>query len=142
MIARHLCAIGGLALVLGCAPVRGPDTTWIATHLLFGFSKPDATLVTHAQWQRFVDEQVSPRMRSGFTVIETTGQWYDEDAGLSVREPGRMLLVLHRGSDNDERNIAQVADEYKRQFQQQSVLRWDSPARVTEATSTAAEPAR
>src|SRR5262245_66552116 len=93
--ARRACALLlPIALaVSACALQPGPTSdhaplalstrgeAWVRTELYFGLSIPPgadgspAGRVTDEEWQRFVDEEISPRFPDGLTIQEAGGQW-------------------------------------------------------------------
>lgn len=89
--------------------------------LYFGRSRPGGE-VSDAEWRSFVDDVVTPRFPDGFTVLQGRGQWRDGQ-GAIVSEPSTLLIVLHDGGAESTRSIGEIADEYRRRFAQQSVLR-------------------
>lgn len=81
-----------------------------------GGNIPDAGTVSNAMFADFVDNVVSDLL-PGFTITNGTGYWQGE------KEVVRILTVI---SDDDDRQTLSVcnliAEMYKRQFRQQSVL--------------------
>src|SRR5438270_11145645 len=67
------------------------------TELLFGMSRPDGGAVSDQEWQAFVDDTVTPRFPSGFTIIDAVGQ-YKESSGKIAHERAKILLLLHDGT--------------------------------------------
>lgn len=139
----RLCTLSA-ALLFGtlaaCVPTAGPSSSPVpaahaaaATHvrdeLYFGLRKPDAALVSEAEWQAFVDSVVTPRFPEGLTVLAGYGQYQPEGRPL-VREPARVLILVHGGGPGVERHIRQVAAIYCRRFQQDSVMRVTAPVSV------------
>ena len=89
--------------------------------LYFGRSRPGGS-VSDAQWQAFVDDVVTPRFPDGFTVLQGQGHWRD-GRGAIVTEPSTLLIVLHDGDAEATRMLDEIADDYRRRFAQESVLR-------------------
>jgi hypothetical protein len=94
----------------------------VREELYFGMRKPDATLVTEAEWQAFVDSVVTPRFPEGLTVLTGYGQ-YQADGEPLVREPTKVLILIHRGGPDAERRIREIAALYCLRFDQKSVMR-------------------
>jgi hypothetical protein len=121
--------LSGLPACTGTLP---PPATHVAVEshvrdeLYFGMRKRDATLVTEAEWQAFVDTVVTPRFPQGLTVLTGDGQWHPQ-AGPLVREPTKILILIHRGGPDAERRIREIATIYCRRFDQQSVMRVRDP---------------
>ncbi len=103
------------------APVRRMDRL----ELLFGTSRADGTSVTRAQWQAFLDAEVTPRFPDGFTVLEGPGQWRGGDGRLT-REQAHILVVGHTRNATTEGSIEAIRASYKAQFEQESVMRVNS----------------
>jgi len=100
------------------------------TELFFGLSKPDGSKVTNADFQDFVDEEVTPRFPEGLTVLTGRGQ-FEETSGTVIKEGSKVLILLYTFSNRSNRDIDEVREAYKYRFQQQSVLRVDSRSCVS-----------
>ena len=100
------------------------------TELFFGRAKSDGTTVTDAEWQRFLDDEVSTRFPDGLTTLFGSGQFRDADGG--IRREGAILLVLlyPDGQRDSSRRVEEIRDAYARAFQQESVLRVDDTAQA------------
>jgi hypothetical protein len=113
----------------GCA-LRTPGASMIETRLFLGGSRPDGGLVDDAAWQAFLTEVVTPRFPEGLTVVEAKGQWLDPGTSTIVREPAKVLILVHPPGVTADAAVDAVASEYKRRFDQRSVLRVDVPVRA------------
>jgi hypothetical protein len=98
------------------------DTALVRDVIYFGRNRPGGGTVSDADWQRFLDEVVTPRFPSGLTVVDATGQWRGQ-SGVVERERSQIITVFHGGDEGSRRSVAEVAAEYKRRFQQEAVLR-------------------
>lgn len=98
----------------------GQQAMWSET-LYFGTRHPDG-VVSHAQWQGFLDEVVTPRFPQGFSVWRADGQW-KSDAGPIVAEASYVLNVVRADAPATQRAIVEIADAYKSRFRQEAVLR-------------------
>jgi hypothetical protein len=105
----------------GGASCRADEKPRVSDTLYFGAVRPDG-MVAAADWSRFLEEWVTPRFPEGLTVWQASGQWRGAD-GKIVEEPSRVLNLVHSGDDADERKVNEISSEYKRQFQQEAVLR-------------------
>ena len=95
------------------------------TEVLLGLSKPDGSTVTEAEFQRFIDTEVTPRFPDGFTVVAGSGQFKGSD-GAIVQESARVLVVLHPVADSrSSQSIEEIRASYKYHHQQHSVARVD-----------------
>lgn len=112
-----------------CAGLRG-GRAWQRTELYFGRNTP-AGPVTDAQFQAFLDDVVTPRFPDGLTVLQARGQWRAPGASAPESEDSMLLvLVVPSGADSGAR-IEAIRRRYQAAFQQQAVLRVDSPACVS-----------
>jgi hypothetical protein len=131
-------AIVGVMLLVGtlaCASNRtasqpravpAPATaTMVADRLVFGRSILGGTMVTDSAWQDFLHEYVTPRFPDGLTVLRAEGQWRDP-LGTVIREATVMLEVFHPESPFADLALGEIAEEYKRRFNQETVLRTTS----------------
>lgn len=96
------------------------------TELYFGMNKKDGGKVSEAEWDSFLETDVTPRFPDGFTVLEGSGQ-YKDSAGTIVREESRVLVLFYPKKQRESVNpkIEELRAAYKKQFQQESVLRLD-----------------
>ena len=81
--------------------------------LYFGTAKPDRSLVTTAEWQRFLKEEITPRF-DGFTHWEAHGSWKGEN------EETHVVQIVH--GPGKEAEIDAIMDAYKKRFTQEAVL--------------------
>ena len=114
-----------IVLVLACAPTiqsSGMEPVTLE-RLYFGRKTADSLSVTDSAWAVFVKDVVSSRLPSGFTFWAAEGEWRGSD-GRSHHEPSFVLEVVHpsRSAAVDSAMLAIIA-EYKRRFNQESVLR-------------------
>ena len=93
----------------------------IEAQLFFGDHIAGGTAVGPAQWQEFVDSEVTPRFPSGFTILATTGQWRGDDVRI-VRESGHELLIVFARTPGEERKLSEIRTAYMQQFMQESVV--------------------
>lgn len=95
------------------------------TELYLGMATPDGATVSDAEFQRFVDAQVTPRFPAGFTIVAASGQFKDY-RGAIVRENARVLVVLYPLEDGQSsESIETIRAYYKVEYRQESVLRVD-----------------
>ena len=102
---------------------------WERTELYFGLSKPDGSLVSDADYQRFLDTEVTPRFSDGFTLLGGNGQ-FRGTSGEIIREPTRIVLLLYPFDAAKSAAVEEIRAAYRKQFQQESVLRADAPSCV------------
>jgi Protein of unknown function (DUF3574) len=119
--AAFAITLAGL-LISGCTAHQSVDpcTTGQISRLYFGQRTPDG-FVTDVQWQRFINEAVTPSFPDGFTVLDAHGQWRNAD-GLVEREATRVLEIVHDQNPFTRERVHALAKDYKRRFAQHSVL--------------------
>lgn len=105
-----------------CSPYGRPH---LRTTLYFGLTHPAGT-ISESQWRSFLRNDVSTRFPLGLTVWEADGQWRRPDGRIS-RERAKVLLLVHEDTPEVREALASVVADYKRLFQQQSVLWETSP---------------
>lgn len=103
-----------------------PGESYKRTELYFGGNRPDGSEITPAEFETFVDKEVTPAFPDGLTWLEAHGQW------MGGKEDSYVVILLYpytkRGANKE---IEEIRTDYKRIFQQQSVLRADSTDRVS-----------
>ncbi|MCY4502511.1 MAG: DUF3574 domain-containing protein [Alphaproteobacteria bacterium] len=90
--------------------------------MFFGRSRPGGGTVSDEEWGGFLAAEVTPRFPDGLTVLDGAGQWQD-GSGAIGREGAKLLIVLAEPGADAVRRTKEIADAYKRAFDQQSVLR-------------------
>ena len=117
----------GCALV---APGTGA-TLWLRTELFFGCAKPDGTAISAAEWEAFLDAEITPRFPEGLTVLEAAGQWQEADGDI-IEEHSKVVLLLYPQAAQEESHaeIEAIRAAYEQRFGQEAVLRADEPRPV------------
>ncbi|MGK9175960.1 DUF3574 domain-containing protein [Yokenella regensburgei] len=105
------------------------DNQMQQTTLYFGLNRPAGKEITGAEWQQFVDGDVTPRFREGLTVFDARGQWLGND-GKIARESSKALMLIHPKDVGSEKNIEALRGIYTSRFAQESVMRVDQPVCV------------
>ena len=90
--------------------------------MFFGRSRPGGGTVSDEEWSDFLAAEVTPRFPDGLTVLDGAGQWRD-GSGAIGREGAKLLIVLAAPGADAVRRTEEIAEAYKRAFDQQSVLR-------------------
>jgi hypothetical protein len=133
-VAITLLLSGCVAPVQKASPLKPAATCSIGelmtqTTLYFGLNRPAGPVITAAEWQTFVDQQVTPRFKDGLSVFDAKGQWLGNDGKLA-RENSKALMLIHSPDTASEQNIEALRTRYKQQFAQDSVMRVDAPVCV------------
>lgn len=98
------------------------DSAMVRDVVYFGRNRPGGGVVSDAEWYAFLDEVVTPRFPAGLTVVEAVGRWRGA-SGVLEQERSEIVTVLHEGSGGARGDVSAVAEEYKRRFRQDAVLR-------------------
>lgn len=143
--AYRLPAVAFLAAALGAGAVvayraavpepagaacRAGGNTMARLELLLGLARKGGGQVSEAEWQAFLDTEVTPRFPDGLTVLAGQGQWRGS-AGTITKEPSKVLLIWYRRGADIEGRIEAVRDAYKARFGQDSVMRVDGVSCVS-----------
>lgn len=96
------------------------------TELYFGTDITGGGKVSEADWNKFLADEVTSRFPDGLTVLEGYGQFKDSN-GKIVREESKVLILLYpkKARNSVNQKIEEIRTAYKKQFQQESVLRLD-----------------
>ena len=99
---------------------------YFRTELYFGTDKKGGGRVTAEEWDKFLESEVTPRFPGGFTVLEGYGQFKDS-GGKIVREASIILVLFYPKKQREAVNlkVEELRTNYKKQFNQESVLRLD-----------------
>ena len=120
-----------------CAPqkalVKKPGVAsaspMVSDTLYFGTST-DKGPVTSRQWDSFLNSVVTPRFPEGLTVWNGKGQWKGK-SGIIGKEGTKVLLLIHPDSTQADQDIQEIISAYKKQFDQESVMKVRTPADVS-----------
>jgi hypothetical protein len=114
----------------GAVPSTEPSVgTMVADRLVFGRAIPDGGSVSEEDWRAFLEDVVTPKFPEGLTVWRAEGQWTDP-GGVLVEEPVLVIEIVHPASATADSAMASIAEEYRRRFRQDAVLRVTIDARV------------
>lgn len=102
-------------------------SNYIKTELYFGLSKKNG-VVTAEEWNTFKVNYISKRF-SGYTEIQSKGFWTNPK-GETVSENSRLIIYLNEGSTQDSLDIVYVINNYKQLFDQEAVLKIDTPVKA------------
>jgi hypothetical protein len=102
----------------------------VKTELIFGLSKPDGGIISEAEWQKFLDESITPKFKEGLTVLNADGQ-YQTSSGEVAKEKSKIVILLYENSKEMDASIEAIRSSYKQLFQQESVLRITTPVGVS-----------
>lgn len=113
------------------AAQASPGEIWKRTELFFGTGKPDGGEVSDKEFATFSDQEITPAFPDGFTRLDGNGQWRG-GSGSIVREHSHVIIVLYPFGDKAANGkIETLRTDYKKKFQQESVLRTDSVEKVS-----------
>ncbi len=130
-LALLLSTAGGPVLIAGpasaqlvapppeCAVLAG--SPMIEAELFFGRNIGDGLGVTDRAWAQFVDQEITPRFPDGLTIQDASGHWRDSVTGRLIREPSKVVILLTERNTTKLALIREIAEAYKRRFQQQAV---------------------
>ena len=103
---------------------------FVKYELFMGRSGPDGEVVSDEAWDAFLGDTVTPRFPDGLTVLDAQGQWRDSE-GRVLKERSKVLVILAPPGEDPRGLIDEVSDEYKRRFNQESVLEVESDTCVS-----------
>jgi hypothetical protein len=123
-VALTLTAGGATAAI--SSKTGAPGTDYHHTELYFGGSHTDGSPITPADFEKFLDQEVTPVFPDGLTWYEAHGQWKGGKEGSYV------LVILWPSSNRHAtKDLEEIRTDYKVKFHQESVLRADSIDRVS-----------
>jgi hypothetical protein len=135
-VTPRLKFVCGLALVAlaGCATPKPPkmaaavdsgcgvgEHSAQAVQLFFGRNIGKSPGVSEADFDAFLEREISPRFPEGLSVIDTAGVWRGPD-GIAVHELGKAVVIVLSGKSDDTERLSAVTAAYKARFAQDSVM--------------------
>lgn len=115
-------------------PSHPPKTTnWVDTKLYFGLAPDGDTGRTSsdAQWQDFLDHEVTPRFPAGLSVIDVNGQWQGAHNPAPVHVRTKLLVIDYPDTAANAASIEAIRTAWKQRTHDQSVLKVTQPADVS-----------
>ncbi len=109
----------GFTIVMDC----GGSAPQLRTTLYFGLTRANGA-ISELDWQIFLRDEVTRRFPQGLTAWEAEGQWRNP-GGTIDHERSKVLLLVHADTVEARSAVQEVIANYRRQFDQQSVL-WES----------------
>ncbi len=137
-VVRILILSAVLTTFVGCTQVRGGDVLEVEdcgdrlqpaarTELFFGLTHAGGEAIAEAEWDDYLANSVTPRFPGGLSVLEARGQWRNPATGVLVRQPARVLIIVHSADASSDAAIDDLREDYRQRFEQISVLRVTQP---------------
>jgi len=102
----------------------------ISAEMFFGRSVGSRT-VSQGEFAAFLATEITPRFPDGLTVIDARGQWRNDQRGVIIREPSKLVKIVFADDAQKRAALDAIAESYKKTFHQQSVLIALQPSCVT-----------
>ncbi|HKY94288.1 MAG TPA: DUF3574 domain-containing protein [Kiloniellales bacterium] len=100
---------------------------WQRLEIVFGRDMQGGGRVSDKAWRSYVQQVLSPAFPDGLSVVEAEGRWVSPTGQAYVEDSFVVLIYQPADASPSERIDAVVAD-YKKRFQQESVLVSANPA--------------
>jgi hypothetical protein len=115
---RVAALLAALALA-GCASPGCPPglTQGVALDLYFGGSPGDEA------WRGFVEDALIREFPGGSTSADAQGTWFSARRGRTIVERSKVVTLIVPDARAADARIKRLIAEYKRRFDQESVLR-------------------
>lgn len=106
---------------------------WVDTRLYFGLAPEGDTrhASSDAQWQDFLDHEVTPRFPAGLSVIDVNGQWQGVHNPAPVHVRTKLLVIDYPDTAENAAKIEAIRSAWKQRTHDQSVLKVTQPADVS-----------
>jgi hypothetical protein len=134
------CAHKAIVAPVAAAPTLQGDTAhpgltkgWVDTKLYFGlgpFDHPEQG-VNEADWQGFLDREVTSRFPDGLSVLDVYGQWQGKSQATPERLRSKMLIIDYPDTAENRAKIEAIRAAWKQKTGDQSVMRVTEPADVS-----------
>ena len=124
ILMRVAVAVFSLWLTACASVVPRVEPGVLSDRLFCGLSIPGGGTVTQQELDAFVLEVVEPRFPQGFTIWRAHGRWRGGGEEVMVIE------ILRPYEERLDRAVGEIAEEYRRRFRQEAVMRVMMPARM------------
>jgi hypothetical protein len=105
----------------------------VDTKLYFGLAPDGDTrrASSDAQWQEFLDREVTPRFPAGLSVIDVNGQWQGVHHPAPVHVRTKLLIIDYPNTPENAAKIEAIRSAWKQRTHDESVLKVTEPADVS-----------
>lgn len=110
-----------LFFLLFTSALSANTSHYVESDIYLGLSKPDGSSISEQDFNRFKDAIILPRFKSGLSIAHIDGVWKSQD-GHVVNESTRLVIIIYNDNSEDKNKIKEIAENYKKMFQQDSVL--------------------
>ena len=94
---------------------------YLESDIYFGLKKDNGQVISNNEFNKFRNQVIVKKFRSGFTIINAQGSWASKKVGI-VSEPSKILIVIYKPTQKNKKQIKSIAKKYKKKFNQESVL--------------------
>lgn len=128
-----LSAVAQTSMLHGDTAHPARTRGWLDTKLYFGLGPVDTAEkgVTEAEWQEFLDKEVTPRFPAGLSVFDVYGQWLSKKTRTVKRIRSKMLVIDYPATKENAIKVEAIRAAWKQQTGDQSVLRVTHAADVS-----------
>jgi hypothetical protein len=121
ILALAASALGGCASVEPTPTCPAGQEPMRTAQLFFGRNIGATPAVSEADFQRFVDTEITPRFPQGLTILEGGGQWKGAENTL-IREASKVVVLVFPMGGGRMAKVREVREAYKKRFSQEAVL--------------------
>ncbi len=97
------------------------DSNLIESDFYFGLSKRDGKIISNVDFAKFEKRVIVKNFQKGFTVENGKGEWLSNNKTI-IMEPSKILVIIYKPTLINKEKVKNIASEYKKVFQQESVL--------------------
>jgi hypothetical protein len=103
-----------------------PAELFARTELFFGSLRAAKPPVSEEDFLGFLNDTITPLFPNGLTLLMGLGQFLNSQ-GVIQQEQSWLLILLYPAGERQDNNgrIEEIREEYKKAFEQESVLRAD-----------------
>jgi Protein of unknown function (DUF3574) len=103
-----------------------PAELFARTELFFGSLRSDKPPVSEQEFLGFLHDTITPLFPNGLTLLTGLGQFLNSQGVIQQEQSWLLILLYPVGERQDNHNkIEEIRAEYKKAFEQESVLRSD-----------------
>lgn len=128
-IPTSIVLVTGLLVLSACATAPSEDMptcpagqeSMRTAQLFFGRNMGGKPGVSEADFQKFVDTELTPRFPQGLTILDGGGQWKGPE-NLLIREASKVVVLVFPRGVGGMGKVREVRETYKQRFKQDAVL--------------------
>lgn len=129
IVSAVIALASGIALCAETQTMTAGSEEWVKTEIYLGTESIPGYDISKTEFTRFMDTVITKYFPKGFTLYETYGQMQEPNGTITKQETW-VLVIVHEKTEERNKAITSVVEEYRKQFLNAEVMTTTSPVEV------------